>query len=870
MATMGKLVAVCSAAPSLQQQAPISEATVRHVTQHREQATPSASDRFIGTALALAFLLLTSIIVAVGYLGLRAMERLHADAQNMAATEWGDVQLAIQALDYSNQNSQITLQIVMTTDRRSTQVLLAQQAANNAKISALIKRLQGRVDSEKEHELLQSVIDTRARYVESSQHATDISLQREQPDEARQASIDETAPLLDRNNVAWSDFIRFQADEMNQHLQTSTVMYAAYRRRTAYLIIFAVLLALGITAFEVLKMVAEIHRRTLAENDLQRLNEDLERKVLQRTAALDHSNKDLIAEIAQRRKVEESLVAKTAFLEAQVNSTIDGILVVDRNNRKLLQSQRFIDLFQLPPSVVENADARASLQHVLGKVMEPEQLLQKAEYLYQHPEETSRDEIRLKSGVVLDRYSSPVVGTDGRYHGRIWTFRDISDRKLAEEQARFLAYYDALTQLPNRSLLQDRLEKALAGGRRRNDKVALLFLDLDRFKIINDSLGHSVGDLLLVQVADRLRTWARDQDTVARLGGDEFLIVVNGVKEVDDAAVAAQRIVEIMRGEFFIQGHTLNISCSLGISIFPEHGADAETLTRNADAAMYGAKERGGNSFRFFTEEMNTQVVERLTLENSVRAAFTNRELFLMYQPQVDIASGEIIGVEALLRWRHPEAGLVSPQKLIRVAENSGLIVPLGEWVLLTACTQAQAWQDAGLPAVPIAVNISAVQFRQAGFGASIRRVLQETHLQPQYLELELTEALLLSNEDVIFSVLKDLQDMGLKLAIDDFGTGYSNLNFLKTLPVSKLKIDRSFIQAIAKNTEEAAITNAIISMAKSLNLKVIAEGVETEVQLSYLRKHHCDEIQGYYYSKPVMAEEIAVQFAHRQDLLLV
>jgi diguanylate cyclase (GGDEF)-like protein len=831
---------------------------------------PSVSDRFLGVALALAFLLLTSIIVAVGYLGLSAMERLHADAQNMAATEWEDVQLATQALDYSNQNRQITVQIAMTTDRPAINGLLAQQAENNAKISALINRLRGRVDSKKEYELLQSVIDTRARYVENSQHATDILMRQHQPDEARKALIGETAPLLAKNNVAWSDFIRFQADEMNQRLHASSVMYGAYRQRTLYLIVFAVLLALGITVSEVLKMMAEIHRRTLAENEMQRLNEDLEHKVLQRTAALDHSNKDLTAEIAQRTKVEESLVAKTAFLEAQVNSTIDGILVVDRNNRKLLQSQRFIDLFQLPPSVVENDDDRASLQHVLSKVMEPEQFAQKIEYLYQHPEQTSRDEIRLKSGVVLDRYSAPVVGTDGKYHGRIWTFRDISDRKLAEERAQFLAYYDALTQLPNRSLLQDRLAKALAGGRRRNDKVALLFLDLDRFKVINDSLGHSIGDLLLVEVANRLRTWARDQDTVARLGGDEFLVVVNGVREVDDAAVAAQRIVEMMRGEFFIQGHTLNISCSLGISIFPDHGADAETLKRNADAAMYDAKERGGNSFRFFTEEMNAQVVERLTLENSVRAAFTNRELFLMYQPQVDIASGKIIGVEALLRWRHPELGLISPQKLIRVAENSGLIVPLGEWVLRTACTQAQAWQDAGLPAVPVAVNISAVQFRQAGFGESIQRVLQETHLQPQFLELELTEALLLSNEDVIFSVLQDLQEMGLKLAIDDFGTGYSNLNFLKTLPVSKLKIDRSFIRDIALNTDEASIANAIISMAKSLKLKVIAEGVETEAQLSYLREHHCDEVQGYYYSKPMLAEEVAAQFAHRKDLLLV
>ena len=329
----------------------------------------------------MAFLVLTGIIVAVGYLGLTAMERLHSDAQNITATEWGDVQVAIEALDYSNQNRQLAVEIAMSTDRRAVEALLAQQAENHAKISALIVRLQGRVDSEKEHELLQTVIDTRASYLASARRDTERLLRENDPEEARQALVGETAPLLARNNVAWSDYIAFQADEVNQRLHASSLTYAAYRMRAFYLIVFAVLLALGITVFEVLKMVAEIRRRTLAENDLQRLNEDLERNVLQRTAALDHANKDLTAEIAQRRKAEESLIEKTAFLEAQVNSTIDGILVVDGNNRKLLQSQRFVELFQLPPSVVEDDDDRASIQHVLGQVIEPEQFAQKVEYL---------------------------------------------------------------------------------------------------------------------------------------------------------------------------------------------------------------------------------------------------------------------------------------------------------------------------------------------------------------------------------------------------------------------------------------------------------------------------------------------------------
>jgi diguanylate cyclase (GGDEF)-like protein/PAS domain S-box-containing protein len=438
------------------------------------------------------------------------------------------------------------------------------------------------------------------------------------------------------------------------------------------------------------------------------------------------------------------------------------------------------------------------------------------------------------------------------------TVRDMTDRKVAEERVQFLAYYDALTGLPNRTLLKDRLSKALAGARRQKDKIALLFLDLDRFKIINDSLGHSLGDLLLQGVADRLRGCARDQDTVARLGGDEFLIVLTSVEDIADAAVAAERLMDAMSAEFLIEGHFLSINCSLGISIFPEHGVDGETLIKNADAAMYDAKERGRNNFQFFTEDMNTQALERLTLENSLRRALDKKELFVVYQPQMDVVTGTITGLEALLRWQHPELGLVAPDKFIRIAENSGLIVPIGEWVIATACRQAQKWQEEGLPVVSVAVNVSAVQFRQEGFCGLIRRVLQETGLAPRYLELELTESLLLANADVTFSVLQELKAMELTLAIDDFGTGYSSFSYLKQFRVSKIKIDRSFIRDVAVNPDDAAITAAIISMAKNLNLKVIAEGVEDEAQMSFLRAHQCDEIQGYYFSKPLTVDKVA------------
>jgi diguanylate cyclase (GGDEF)-like protein/PAS domain S-box-containing protein len=450
------------------------------------------------------------------------------------------------------------------------------------------------------------------------------------------------------------------------------------------------------------------------------------------------------------------------------------------------------------------------------------------------------------------------VYEEGVLVGYEGTNEDITTRKVAEDRVQYLAYYDALTGLPNRTLLRDRLTKALADARRQKYKIALLFLDLDGFKDINDSLGHAVGDLFLQEVAVRLKRYAREQDTVARLGGDEFLIMLTHVEDVSDAAVAAERFMGAMSGEVEVEGHHINVSCSVGISIFPEHSADEETLIRNADAAMYSAKTSGRHHFRFFTEDMNAQVAEKLTLENGLRRALDRKEFFLMYQPQMDIATGRITGLEALLRWQHPELGLVPPDKFIRIAENSGLIVPIGEWVLRTACSQAKKWQDEGIPAISVAVNVSAVQFRQAGFCELVRKVVQDTGLAPQYLELELTESLLLANADVTVSVLQELKAMGVTLAIDDFGTGYSSFSYLRQFHVNNLKIDRSFINDVATNPDDAAITAAIIGMAKSLHLRVIAEGVENEAQMSFLRAQQCDEIQGFYFSKPLATDDVA------------
>jgi diguanylate cyclase (GGDEF)-like protein/PAS domain S-box-containing protein len=570
-----------------------------------------------------------------------------------------------------------------------------------------------------------------------------------------------------------------------------------------------------------------------------------------------------VRDITERKRAEESLLFKTALLEAQTETTIDGILVVDDSGRIILTNRQFRVLYGVPQELLDAGNILPVRNYLAELAEDRDAFLEKIAYLIGHREERSRDEIRLKDGKTLDRYSGPLVDSTGSYRGRIWYFRDITERKTAEERVRFLAYYDALTGLPRLALLQDRLDDALAAARRRKERVAVLFLDLDRFKIHNDSLGHEFGDLLLKSAAERLKSCARDQDTVARIGVDEFIIVLSGIKDMDAAGGAANRIMNTLAREFTIEGRSVNVGCSMGISMFPEDGGDGATLLKKADAAMYCAKEGGRNNFRIFTEDMHTQALERSTIESNLRRALERKEFFLVYQPQMEIESGKITGVEALIRWQHPELGLVGPVNFISIAENSGLIVPIGEWVLWTACAQARRWQQEGLLAGPIAVNVSAVQFRQSGFVALIRKVLRETGLPPEQLELELTEGVLLSNADVTSPVLRELKEMGLKLAIDDFGTGYSSLSYLRQFPVSKLKIDSSFVRELDANPEDAVIIVAIIGMAKSLKLRVIAEGVENEAQIAFLQEHGCDEIQGYYFSRPITAAEVAEKLAN-------
>ena len=476
---------------------------------------------------------------------------------------------------------------------------------------------------------------------------------------------------------------------------------------------------------------------------------------------------------------------------------------------------------------------------------------------------------RRKSGDVF-----PVWLTISAYrdaHGKVLNYvgvsSDISERVAAQERIRQLAYFDSLTNLPNRRLLQDRAEQALASAEREGKQLALLFVDLDHFKTINDSLGHSMGDRVLAEVAHRLQGCVRRMDTVARLGGDEFVVLLTDVT-IEGATEVARKLIYRVAKPYQIDNHELGVTPSLGISVFPQDGRDFESLLKHADTAMYRAKESGRNGYQFFASEMNVAALERLMLENSLRQGIERGEFVLHYQPQIDLASGRIVGAEALVRWRHPQLGLVPPGKFIPVAEVSGLIVMIGDWVLREACRQSRAWQEAGLPAIGIAVNISAVQFRSGRIEDNVAAVLADTGLAPNLLELELTEGIVMAGADATVETLQRISDMGVKLAIDDFGTGYSSLSYLKRFPIDRLKIDQSFVRDIVTDADDWAISSAIISMGHSLRLRVIAEGVEHIEQLEMLRRQGCDEVQGYYFSVPLPADDFAALLQQQKFLV--
>lgn len=458
---------------------------------------------------------------------------------------------------------------------------------------------------------------------------------------------------------------------------------------------------------------------------------------------------------------------------------------------------------------------------------------------------------------VID-FGRPFRDLDGNFAGYINSCRDITERILQEQQLAHMATHDPLTNLPNRVLFNDRLKQAIVEAERHECMVAVLFLDLDSFKLINDTHGHETGDQLLRAVAKRLSACVRSVDTIARLGGDEFIIVLPEVSHEQDIAQVAQRILDGFRAPYLVEGHEFFMSASVGITVFPLDDRDINNLLKNADIAMYTAKERGRNRYQFYTPSLNERVSKRLAFERDLRRALEREQFTVHYQPKMNVASNRIVGMEALVRWEHPERGLIAPSDFIPLAEETGLIVPIGEWVLHRACAQNRCWQAAGFPAVHIAVNVSGRQFRRHNLIGSVTRILKETGLDSRFLELELTESALMDDEETSMRMLSEIHHMGVGVAIDDFGTGYSSLSYLKRFPIGTVKIAPTFVHDIASGTTDGTVASAIIAMAHNLRLSVVAEGVETEEQLLYLQSRRCDLMQGYYFSRPLPPREFA------------
>ena len=576
-----------------------------------------------------------------------------------------------------------------------------------------------------------------------------------------------------------------------------------------------------------------------------------------------------------------TLRRKVALRTAELSAAMEALRISEQDGRMLFETSTLgLALCRMDGSIV---DVNQAFADIIGRTI-PETLrltywqITPAEYAQREQQQLDRlksvghygpyeKEYLHKSGKrVPVRLSGTLIERRGEKF--IWSsVEDITQYRATEERINFLAFHDALTGLPNRLLAQDRMDQAIALADRENTKVALLFLDLDNFKTVNDSLGHAAGDGLLKAVATRLTESLRGMDTISRQGGDEFLIIVPDLSDIDAVMPALTKVMNCLLEPFSINGVELTTSGSVGIAIYPDSGADFDTLLKNADIAMYHAKDSGRNSYRFFDDKMHVDAHAKLSMANGLRRALERNEFVLYYQPQIDLASGAVIGAEALIRWQHPENGLIPPIQFISLAEDSGLIVPIGDWVLREACRQAVEWHLAGAQHLAIAVNLSAVQFRRGDLEQSVIGAMESSGINPWLLELELTESILINNSENVLDAVRRLKALGVKLSIDDFGTGYSSLSYLKQFAVDKLKIDRSFIRDLTSDPEDAAIVRAIIQMARSLGLKTIAEGVENEAILDRLRLFHCDEAQGYHFAKPMPAEQFSA-FLNKAGML--
>jgi diguanylate cyclase (GGDEF)-like protein/PAS domain S-box-containing protein len=559
-----------------------------------------------------------------------------------------------------------------------------------------------------------------------------------------------------------------------------------------------------------------------------------------------------ITDISSRREIEEALRLSEKRYRALFERNLAGVYRSTLDGRILDCNESFARIFGYGSreEVLQQAAwdfyvTPEDREAALGKLLERQSL--------------TNYELCLKrkdgSTVWVLESENLIEGADGSLSVIEGTTIDITERKRAEEQVKHLAFHDPLTNLPNRLLFNDRLTLAVAQAHRHNQKLAVLFLDLDRFKVINDSLGHSVGDELLRQVAERIQEHVREGDTVARLGGDEFTLLVPGITAEEDAAKIARKVCEAIHDPFWIDGRELFVTTSLGVSVYPSDGHDADTLVRNADSAMYRAKEQGRDNYQLYTPAMNAKAIERLSLESRLRQAVANDELELHFQPFIDLSTAEVLGAEALIRWRHPELGLIPPGDFIPIAELSGLIVPIGEWVLRTACAQARRWHEMGFSNLTVSVNLSSRQFQQTDLVRQVTSALAESGLDPDKLDLEITESNAMQNAEHSINTLWGLKKQGVRISMDDFGTGYSSLNYLKRFPIDRIKLDQSFVRDLPADKDDAAIAMAVIAMGQSLKLVVIAEGVETEEQLAFLKGHMCDQLQGFLLSRPLPPE---------------
>ncbi|MCY9694469.1 bifunctional diguanylate cyclase/phosphodiesterase [Paenibacillus alginolyticus] len=558
----------------------------------------------------------------------------------------------------------------------------------------------------------------------------------------------------------------------------------------------------------------------------------------------------IFMDITERRKSEKKLQ-----LHARVFETAsEGIMITDTKGTILSVNPAFSET-----TGFTEAEALGRTPRMLHSGV------QDAEFYIQmwasiHEKGSWQGEVwnKRKNGEIYPEWLTinTVRNENGKISNYVGVFTDITERKLSEENLKYLAHYDVLTGLPNRFLFHDRLSHAIAQANRQGHWAALMFIDLDHFKLINDTLGHAVGDQLLQNASKRLESCVRTSDTVSRLGGDEFTVILPHIDETEDALLVAQKILEELALPFLIAEQELFITASIGISIYPFNGADSETLIKQADSAMYRAKEQS-NNYQLYTSNMNATFYRKMKLENGLRKAMEKDQLRIVYQPQMDIRTGRINGIEALLRWQHPEMGMVSPNEFIQIVEENGQIVEIGEWVLRKVCEQNKAWQSAGYPPLKCAINLSPRQFKNKNLIETVKQILKETELDPSYLCFEITENISIHQIESVLTVLHDFKEIGLELAIDDFGKGHSALSYLKKYPIDTLKIDKCFVQGIEMDRGNASIAKAMIDMAHGLGLRVIAEGVETEDQLAFLKDLHCDSIQGYWLSRPLPPEGI-------------